>query len=114
MSNEEIAVIIKDAIHDALEGATFPQCALELQRIAAFEEISKKLSIIITGNGDPEKGLVTQFAHVRTNVENFHVETRKEISELKEQNKEKRTREWALVMIGIGMIATAIGGLILK
>jgi hypothetical protein len=114
MSNEEIAAIIKDTIHDALEGATFPQCALELHRITAIEDVAKKLSIIITGNGDPEKGLTTQFAHVKTDINNFQVETRKEIVELKEQNKEKRTREWALVMVGIGMIATAIGGLILK
>jgi 4-hydroxy-3-methylbut-2-enyl diphosphate reductase IspH len=112
MTDQEIAQIVKDAIREGLSGASFPQCALEQQRIEAIEELSKKLSIIITGNGNPENGLASKQTSLAMSVETFHVEMRKEVAEIKDREKEKRTREWGMIMVGVGMIATSLWGLI--
>jgi len=76
---------------------------LDVHRIAEVEELSKKLSLILAGNGKPENGLV--FKVMQTQIE---------VVRLTELAKTRSAREWSLSLIGIGLIATSIWQIIAR
>jgi len=76
---------------------------LDVHRIAEVEELSKKLSLILAGNGNPESGLVFKMAQTQT-----------EVTHLTELAKTRSAREWSLSLIGIGLIATSIWQIVVK
>ena len=58
---DEVKKEIKDIVTDAIEDAGkagWPICALENQKVTAIQEIAKANQKLLTGNGDPEKGLI--------------------------------------------------------
>lgn len=113
MEEKVIEHIVKDAIREAFEGAQFPQCALASQRMAAIEECTKKLSLLITGNGDPGRGLVVGLSNTKQEVLTIRAELTETQKDIKEKEKEKRNREWAMIMVGIGLIATSVWNLLI-
>jgi len=100
---DEIVNAVRETITDILINSELPICKLEANKINEIAELSKKLSFILIGNGDPESGLV--FKVVQTQIE---------VARLTELAKIRNAREWSLSLIGIGLIATSIWQIIAK
>jgi hypothetical protein len=79
----------------------FPFCVAEAARINQIDTDQKKTGKIVTGNGNPEDGLIYQFAQSEIHRKADH-ETLKEI----------RAGIWSVVLIGIGLIVTNVFQLI--
>ena len=100
---DEVINAVREAITDVLLNTKPFAYELDTHRIEEIEELSKKLSVIITGNGKPENGLVFKMA-----------QTQIEIVRLTELAKTRSAREWSLSLVGIGLIATSIWQIITK
>lgn len=72
-------------------------CEVEKARIDAVEDLSRKLALIITGNGNPENGLVVK-----------QDRTLNAVNEISEKWKERNKKEWAILMVAIGLLATSL------
>ena len=99
---ERLTRTIENAISVAFSKIQ-PTYELDVHRIAEVEKLSKKLSIILAGNGNPESGLVFKMAQTQT-----------EVTHLTELAKTRSAREWSLSLIGIGLIATSIWQIVVK
>ena len=99
---ERLTRTIENAISVAFSKIQ-PTYELDVHRIAEVEELSRKLSVIIVGNGKPENGLVFRVA-----------QTQIEVVRLAELAKTRSAREWSLSLIGIGLIATSIWQIVAK
>ena len=100
---DEVINAVREAITDVLLNTKPSAYELDTHRIEEIEELSKKLSVIITGNGKPENGLV--FKMMQTQIE---------VLRLAELAKTRSAREWSLSLVGIGLIATSIWQIITK
>ena len=100
---DEVINAVREAVTDVLLNTKPFAYELDTHRIEEIEELSKKLSVIITGNGKPENGLVFKMA-----------QTQIEIVRLTELAKTRSAREWSLSLVGIGLIATSIWQIITK
>ena len=94
---DEIINAVREVVTDVLLNTKPSAYELNTHRIEEIEELSRKLSVIITGNGKPENGLV--FKMMQTQIE---------VLRLAELAKTRSAREWSLSLIGIGLIATSI------
>jgi len=94
---DEIINAVREVVTDVLLNTKPSAYELDTHRIEEIEELSRKLSVIITGNGKPENGLV--FKMMQTQIE---------VLRLAELAKTRSAREWSLSLIGIGLIATSI------
>jgi len=99
---ERLTRTIENAISVAFSKIQ-PTYELDTHRIEEIEELSRKLSVIIIGNGNPESGLVFKMAQTRT-----------EVARLAELAKTRSAREWSLSLVGIGLIATSVWQIITK
>ena len=99
---ERLTRTIENAISVAFSKIQ-PTYELDVHRIAEVEELSKKLSLILAGNGNPESGLVFKMAQTRT-----------EVAHLTELAKTRSAREWSLSLVGVGLIATSVWQIITK
>ena len=99
---ERLTRTIENAIFVAFS-KTQPIYELDAHRIEEVIELSKKLSLILVGNGNPENGLVFKMA-----------QTQIEVVRLTELAKTRSAREWSLSLIGIGLIATSIWQIVTK
>jgi len=100
---DEIINAVREAVTDVLLNTKPFTYELDTHRIEEIEELSRKLSVIITGNGKPENGLV--FKMMQTQIE---------VLRLAELAKTRSAREWSLSLIGIGLIATSIWQIVVK
>jgi len=100
---DEIINAVREAVTDVLLNTKPFTYELDTHRIEEIEELSRKLSVIIIGNGNPESGLVFKMAQTRT-----------EVAHLTELAKTRSAREWSLSLVGIGLIATSIWQIITK
>ena len=100
---DEIINAVREAVTDVLLNTKSSAYELNTHRIEEIEELSRKLSVIITGNGKPENGLV--FKMMQTQIE---------VLRLAELAKTRSAREWSLSLIGIGLIATSIWQIVVK
>jgi len=100
---DEIVNAVREAVTDVLLNTKPPACELDTHRIAEVEELSRKLSVIIVGNGNPENGLVFKMAQTQT-----------EVIHLAELAKTRSAREWSLSLVGVGLIATSIWQIVAK
>jgi len=99
---DEIVNVIRETITDILLNE-LSAYKLEANKINEISELSKRLSFILVGNGDPKNGLVFKMA-----------QTQMEVVRLTELAKTRSTREWSLSLIGIGLIATSIWQIVVK
>jgi len=99
---DEIINVIRETITDILLNE-LSAYKLEANKINEISELSKRLSFILVGNGDPKNGLVFKMA-----------QTQMEVVRLTELAKTRSTREWSLSLIGIGLIATSIWQIVVK
>ena len=102
------AAEIKREIHSAVKDALFnidalPLCQLEGQKVEAIGELAKKLSIIITGNGTPENGLLVKVDR-----------STQAVAELKEAGKKRGDREWGIWAAILTSIIVSVLQLIAK
>jgi hypothetical protein len=93
----DIEKIIRESIKTAMSEVPTLPCVAEKARIDAIEELSEKLSKIILGNGNPENGIVTKLTIVQ-----------RDVAAIETFAKERRSREWGMAMIGLGLIATSL------
>ena len=100
---DEIVNAIRETITDILLNNELPVYKLEANKINEIAELSKKLSFILVGNGNPESGLVFKVA-----------QTQIEVVRLTELAKTRSAREWSLSLIGVGLIATSIWQIVAK
>ena len=100
---DEIINAVREAVTDVLLNTKPSAYELNTHRIEEIEELSRKLSVIIIGNGKPENGLV--FKMMQTQIE---------VLRLAELAKTRSAREWSLSLVGIGLIATSIWQIITK
>ena len=100
---DEIINAVREVVTDVLLNTKPFAYELDTHRIEEIEELSRKLSVIITGNGKPENGLV--FKMMQTQIE---------VLRLAELAKTRSAREWSLSLIGIGLIATSIWQIVVK
>ena len=100
---DEIINAVREVVTDVLLNTKPFAYELDTHRIEEIEELSRKLSVIITGNGKPENGLV--FKMMQTQIE---------VLRLAELAKTRSAREWSLSLVGIGLIATSIWQIITK
>jgi len=100
---DEIINAVREVVTDVLLNTKPSAYELDTHRIEEIEELSRKLSVIITGNGKPENGLV--FKMMQTQIE---------VLRLAELAKTRSAREWSLSLVGIGLIATSIWQIITK
>ena len=100
---QAIVEVVKKAVVDTLINAELPACKLHMHKINEVEDLSKKLSLIIIGNGNPENGLVFKMA-----------QTHDDVVRLVDASKTRSAREWSLMLIGIGLIATSVWQIIVK
>jgi len=100
---DEIINAVREVVTDVLLNTKPSAYELDTHRIEEIEELSRKLSVIITGNGKPENGLV--FKMMQTQIE---------VLRLAELAKTRSAREWSLSLIGIGLIATSIWQIVVK
>ena len=100
---DDIVNVIHETITDILLNNELPVYKIEANKINEIVELSKKLSFILVGNGNPESGLVFKVA-----------QTQIEVVRLTELAKTRSTREWSLSLIGIGLIATSIWQIVAK
>jgi len=100
---DEIINAVREVVTDVLLNTKPSAYELNTHRIEEIEELSRKLSVIITGNGKPENGLV--FKMMQTQIE---------VLRLAELAKTRSAREWSLSLVGIGLIATSIWQIITK
>ena len=99
---DEIVNVIRETITDILLNE-LSAYKLEANKINEISELSKRLSFILVGNGDPKNGLVFKMA-----------QTQMEVVRLTELAKTRSAREWSLSLIGIGLIATSIWQIVVK
>ena len=99
---DEIVNVIRETITDILLNE-LSAYKLEANKINEISELSKRLSFILVGNGDPKNGLVFKMA-----------QTQMEVVHLTELAKTRSAREWSLSLIGIGLIATSIWQIVVK
>jgi len=99
---DEIINVIRETITDILLNE-LSAYKLEANKINEISELSKRLSFILVGNGDPKNGLVFKMA-----------QTQMEVVRLTELAKTRSAREWSLSLVGIGLIATSIWQIITK
>ena len=99
---DEIINVIRETITDILLNE-LSAYKLEANKINEISELSKRLSFILVGNGDPKNGLVFKMA-----------QTQMEVVRLTELAKTRSAREWSLSLIGIGLIATSIWQIVVK
>ena len=99
---DEIINVIRETITDILLNE-LSAYKLEANKINEISELSKRLSFILVGNGDPKNGLVFKMA-----------QTQMEVVHLTELAKTRSAREWSLSFIGIGLIATSIWQIVVK
>jgi len=99
---DKIVNVIRETITDILLNE-LSAYKLEANKINEISELSKRLSFILVGNGDPKNGLVFKMA-----------QTQMEVVRLTELAKTRSTREWSLSLIGIGLIATSIWQIVVK
>ena len=100
---DEIINAVREVVTDVLLNTKPSAYELDTHRIEEIEELSRKLSVIITGNGKPENGLV--FKMMQTQIE---------VLRLAELAKTRSAREWSLSLVGIGLIATSIWQIVVK
>jgi len=100
---DEIINAVREVVTDVLLNTKPSAYELNTHRIEEIEELSRKLSVIIIGNGKPENGLV--FKMMQTQIE---------VLRLAELAKTRSAREWSLSLIGIGLIATSIWQIVVK
>jgi len=100
---DEIINAVREVVTDVLLNTKPSAYELNTHRIEEIEELSRKLSVIIIGNGKPENGLV--FKMMQTQIE---------VLRLAELAKTRSAREWSLSLVGIGLIATSIWQIITK
>jgi len=79
----------------------FPFCIAEATRINQIDTDQKKTAKIVTGNGNPEDGLVYQFARSETQRNADHTALQ-----------ELRSGIRAVMLIGLGLLATSIWNII--
>ena len=89
--------IIQETVRTAIREMPTLPCIAEKARIDAIEELSRRLALIITGNGNPENGLVMKQDRTLT-----------EVKAIAEKERERSKMERALLMVGIGLIATSV------
>jgi len=100
MIDAEIKLLIENTVSVTLARLGkdgFPFCLLEHSRVANVETQQAVLRKIVTGNGNPEEGLVSKHAVLEVRQETDH----KTIAEI-------RSGIWAVAVIGLGLFMTSL------
>lgn len=89
---------IKAAVRSVLsELESLPSCKIEGARVKQIEDLTIKLSTLITGNGNPENGLVMKVDRVATDLRNHKEKTETEFTAIKDVLKLRSNREWGIL-----------------
>ena len=91
---------IKQAVISAFADIAPAMCQIEKARMDRLEEAVAQLAVIISGNSHPKEGLAYKANTNQTDIE-----------ELREIAKTRSSREWAMVLIMLGLLATSIWNL---
>ena len=100
MIDAEIKLLIENTVSVTLARLGkdgFPFCLLENSRVTNVETQQAVLRKIVTGNGNPEDGLVAKHAVLEVRQETDH----KTIAEI-------RSGIWAVAVIGLGLFMTSL------
>lgn len=94
--------IIEETVRTMIKEVQTLPCVAEKARLDAIQELSAKLSLIITGNGNPENGLVMKQDRALS-----------EIKALAEKERERKNVERAILMVAIGLLVTSVWNLLI-
>ena len=98
---EQIKRIVEDTIRVMLP-RTDQLRALNIEKIAMAN------SKLLTGNGDPEKGLVYQFQEMKSNVK----DVKEDIEEVKRKIGRIEYAAWSIVFLVLAWVVSQVLGLI--
>lgn len=100
MTDTEIRKLVEDVVAITLAKLGrdgFPFCMAEADKLNALDKKLETTNRVLMGNGNPENGLVYQFAASEVERKADH----KMLSEI-------RTGFWSVGLIGLGLLATSL------
>lgn len=96
IDTEVLQKMIQDSVRTSMaELQSLPSCKIEELKMSAFKADLDNALTILVGNGNPERGLVYKFGQTEKDV-------RRIVNGI-----------WAFVIVGIGLLTTAIWNILL-